>query len=425
MALATKKGTFNCPTAVTNPFTVSGVGFQPLAVILWSAFNTAEGNGVRANSTFGIATGSTQRVTLAGCSDDAVAASNTGKTSRTTAAFVGLSNGTPTVDCIADFVAFTADGFQLNYSDAAGVANQVVHYFAIGGTDLSNAFAGSWTIVRTTAGTEATTGVGFMPDAVLFFSATFAAPTTAVDDQISIGYAIRQTGEQGSIYWFDNDATTAIDLARYQNSTHCLALAAATAVTEGTATMSSFDSDGFTLNWDDPVSAASRVFYYLALKGGNYKGGVGTQPATNTTTTHTTGFQPKGTLVFGTDATADGQTSVNGDRMFMFGASDRGSQGTPAEGVIANVNRDDSATAANAVAKKRHLTSATATMIKTSGTSIVTAGDASLTATSTNDFTLTWTGVDATQRQFFWLAFGDTPPPPVPPVFALTAETRT
>jgi hypothetical protein len=417
-----KKGTWVIPSSITNPLTVSGVGFQPKAVIMYTCLATAEGNGSHANSTFGIATSSAQRATLAGMSDAAVSTSNTGKSTRSNAVLVGLSTGTPTVDSVTDFLAFTSDGFTLNVSDAASLASQIVHYVALGGTDLLNARVGTHAITRITAGTEATTGLGFRPDALLFFSGTFQAPVTGVDDQISIGYAIRSTGDQGSIYWFDNDAATAKDLARYQNSAHCLALAAATAATEATATISTWDSGGFTLNWDDPIAATPREFYYLALQGGVYEGGVATQPATNTTQTLSTGFPPKGSVFFGTDATADGQTTANGSRMFMFGASDRGTQGTPAQGTIANLNEDTSTTGTFANALKRHLTTAAITMIKVVSNAISLGGDASVTATSNTDLTLTWTNTDATQRQFFWLAFGDTPP--IPPIL-VTARART
>jgi hypothetical protein len=414
MALVTKKGVVSLPTSANSAFNVVAATETWKALILWSTLQTATGNAATANATFGFATSSTQRVTVAGVSDDALATSNTGKSARSTAAFVGLSNGTPTVDSLADFVQFNADGFRLNVSDpaAAGLTGGV-HYLLLGGADITNAKAGEHLIVRNTAGTEATTGVGFVPDIVFFLSASFTANPTGTDDQVSIGYAINSPREQGAIYWFDNDGTTRMELARYQFSNHCLALANSTPVTSGTATISSFDSDGFTLDWDDPVPTASTYrFYYLALKGGNWKSGVGTEPTTNTTSNHTVGFQTKGTVFFGTEATTDEQTDVNGDRMFHFGASDRGSQGTPSQGGIANVNKDDSATAANSIAKRRHSTTDAVTMVKTSGTSPAVCGDGNLSATSASDFTLTWTNTDATQRQFFWVAAGDTPPPP-------------
>jgi hypothetical protein len=416
MALEIVKGTFLCPTSVNATFDVTNASITqaPLAVLFFSTQQTADGVTTNAPSTVGMATnrgGSVQQCVVAAMSNEfepptsgtRASTSNTGRAARTDAVFVGLSSGSPAVDCLASFVSFLANGFRLNFSDAAGTAGQVVHYIALGGTDLTDAKVGAHTVVRTTAGTEATSGVGFAPDALITLSGTNAASPSAVEDPTSFGFAARLPSiTQGAVAWFDKDASANMSCANSARSDSCVIIPGLTAAIEGWAAMSSFGADGFTLNWLDPVSTANnRTFFYLALQGGQYKIGAQAAPASTGSVDYTgIGFTPKGVLFAASNMVTDNANSTTlVDSGYGMGASD----GT-AGGSIANSQQDGNA---NSMAHRSHSTVRVIQLVKGTTTPTISVS-AGLTSLASDQFTLNWITVDASNlRRWYYLAIGD------------------
>jgi hypothetical protein len=407
----TFKGTLVAPT-VTGAQTVTGVPFQPKAVIF---FCTCLASGAADTDVYltccGAATSSAQEFTIANAENGSTS-SNAGRAARTDASICMPLNGNFAADAVADFTAFTSDGFTINWSDAAASANMLVHYFCLGGTDLTNAKVGAHTIVRTTAGTEATTGVGFQPDCVLFWSPAVPNAASIVDSTMCHG-AATSTASRFAWAFFENDAAATMDTFQRRSITKCLVLSDATSVIDGEADLSSFDSDGFTLNWTDPVAAASsRVFYYLALKGGGYAVGADSTPTTTGVQAVTTGFQPSGVLLSWLNRTmaVDTSTTAAGDAGFGFGAFDS----ALTDGLIA-VNETD----ADAVSQSWRAQTITASVRLLKGLRAAKATRAQAQAdggalTSTG-FQLNWTAVDAAAYQYHYVAFGNTPVVVAPP----------
>ena len=399
-------GTLSVPTTTGNQ-DVTGLPFQPKAVIFRCA---CLGSGTPADTDvylacFGAATSSSQQWSI-GIAENGAASSNAGRRAVTNACITLLANGTPAVDAIATFVQFNADGFRVNWTDAAASAGMVVEFTALGGADLTNVFAGSHTIVRNTAGTEATTGVGFTPDFLMF--ASEGVPGAAVVDAIlSVGFARRTpTVQQNAMFLFENDAAGTMDAAVYRSTTKCIGLPDATAVLEAEAQMSSFDASGFTLNWTNPVTtASSRVFYYLALKGGQYATGSDTSPTTTGNRSVTVGFEPRGVLLtwINRALSAGGISTASGDAGFGIGGVDNGlRQG------FAAVNQTDGNAASQSW--RAQGTTRAIRMLKGIRTAKATRAQAQADsgAFTSTAFQLNWTTVDAAAYEYHYAVFGNT-----------------
>jgi len=153
MALSTKAGSFALNTSTGNQ-SVTGVGFQPEAIIFVGNNLTADGNAANATLILGFATSSTNRTTQSTRGFDG---SNPTDASRSTVAtkVVSLANSSDTIILDADFVSFDADGFTINITTSDGVA-YIMNYIALGGTDLTNSTILQFT-TKTSTGSQAYT----------------------------------------------------------------------------------------------------------------------------------------------------------------------------------------------------------------------------------------------------------------------------
>lgn len=395
MALDVKKLSFAANTS-TGDQVVSGVGFQPKAVLFWGNRLTATGYGTGLGFFFGAATSSSQRWAMSIYSDDAAASSNTGRHSSDTACISILLTGTPTQDAIADFVSFGSDGFTINWSDAPASA-WLIHALCLGGSEISNAFAGD-DLSDTVVSTQAYTGVGFQPTFLLFGSISIATiGTLTANANLCIGMASSASAE-GVTAFRDRDAQPSMAVAQRQRSDFSIQMLSNSAGgASAAADFVSFDSDGFTLNWST-VDAAAPPFFYLALKGGQHKVGIETQALSATTKATTgVGFAPSGLFV--TSAGAITNTGVDQTQARMtVGASDGTTEGhTWIQSLDAAADSDvDSRTVTDKV-------------LGMSTQPSTTSAEADLQSFDTDGFTLNWSTADAVAREFVYWAFGGHP----------------
>ena len=99
-----------------------------------------------------------------------------------------MSNGTPTLGAEAELTSFDSDGFTLNWTTNESRAD-IIYYVALGGSDLTNALASSFTLT-TGAGSQSVTGLGFQPDFLMFLSIDSASMDTNLTvASASIGFA--------------------------------------------------------------------------------------------------------------------------------------------------------------------------------------------------------------------------------------------
>jgi len=162
--------------------------------------------------------------------------------------------------------------FEIAYVDKATGFNQTtsaqrsVVFLALGAV---NCKAGSGTQPSTT-GTQAITGLGFTPKAVIMGSVGNTASTVvAAEARLSYGFATA-TNQIFSMWMGDLDNVTPTTNASRTSTTSLVAMAnpAASGTTStllAEATLSSLDSDGFTLNWTTVADTTAREYIWAAI----------------------------------------------------------------------------------------------------------------------------------------------------------------
>ncbi|MDO8750566.1 MAG: hypothetical protein Q7K03_05430 [Dehalococcoidia bacterium] len=389
------KGSFTKVTAgAPASQAITGVGFQPKAVIFFWTRQTAAGFAAMQSTGFGFATGAANERGVAIAEDDAALTSNAGSWKSATNMILMLSNGTPTLAAKAELTSFDADGFTINWTTNEARAD-TIHYIALGGDGLTNAVASTFNLSITT-GNQAVTGLGFQPDFVLFLfggTAAGANDTGLLFSQLSLGIAQSSTS-QGAVVVATRDADTANTSKRSQQRTNASILLltnAAPPAQDAIAAFVSMDVDGFTVNKSNAPAASTPIFY-LALKGGSHLVGNFAQPAaTGSQTVTGVGFQPRSLMFLSRNMVA-GTTIVAPNTLSVGAGISSAAQGS-IWSQARNVDPSDtnSYTATNAV-----VTMAT-------GPTTLNA-QATLSGFTSDGFTLNWSAADATARQVLYWA---------------------
>lgn len=256
-----KIGTFT-PTG-TAPVTqaVTGVGFQP-EVVIFAAIAAAAAAPPSAvlDSTLmlGAITGATGEGVWVASSDDAAATMQTMAYALSGEAIARFDNTITAIADRAEFSAFGADGFTINWLERANAGT--VFYVALDGL---NATVGNF-VTQTDTTTAITTGaLGYTPRAMVVVSAARAASTadTPTDhDQLSIGAAVSASARSAQAT-LDEDAvltsevTVAIEFdAVYAN------ISTASAI-QGLMDVTAFNNDDVAFIMDDADPSASFAWW--------------------------------------------------------------------------------------------------------------------------------------------------------------------
>lgn len=382
MALSCFVGSFTVPAATGNQST-TGVGFQPKAILFFGnrrSSDAATQNGA-ANADMphfiGMATSSSSRGVV-DCQDDY---SSVASAAPTGTQCIRLRNAAGTVQYAADFVSMDADGFTVNWATANATA-YVINYMAFGGTDLTNVAVKSFSSATST-GNQATTGVGFQPDALVLVG----SETVYGVGCVALGFVSGTSARGGLGNAYDGG------LSQYQRTVKAYAVPRGSSTTVGLeADLTSFDSDGFTLNWGT-VQAAGRTIYALCFKGGQFKSYSFTQKTSTGSQGYTgVGFQPTGVLMGGTLRAAG--TTVTTARLALYVGAGSGSS---ARGAINYLNGGTGV--AELIRTKIY------TARQDNATPTLNAA-ADLTSLDADGFTLNYSTADATAREVLAMAFG-------------------
>src|SRR3990167_8507855 len=399
-AVDVKKGTFYKRTSAGTQ-AITGVGFQPKAILFWATLQTAVGNSIANYTGYGFTAGVGSSASVSAWSDR-VDPSNTGrKNSVTNAIQLQTTGGTDAGQ--ATLNSFDTDGFVLNWT-SADVNPYIIHYFAIGGSDITNATT-STIFINTADTTRSVSDLSFQPD-MLFFINGGNITATGTDQAIAklgIGFGNNSTDQGGlGVLW--EDGAAASDTCSIERVDQIEGLSNTCKTIDSLANISSIDANGFTLNISDLPTAVTPV-HFLALKGGSYKTGNFTKPTSASYAT-TTGlsFRPDGLFllsrnkVSGTTATKDGGIS-------MGAAASTTSSGTDQGAISINEPDQDQANDEN---KNRTSTSTVFTAFE--GDTDTLTGEAAFTRFNSDGFTLQWTTADATADEIMYLAIGDKAP---------------
>jgi hypothetical protein len=165
-------------------------------------------------------------------------------------------------DYLCHLKSFDADGFTVGVDQNIKNDGATQHFLAL--KDPSTSFKVGVATQKTSAGTKAITGVGFRPGAGLFFSSPQTSPNvknTTVGPQFSYGGTDHFKTDQASELFTSTPTST----TPYQNQRmvqgKLLSFSQLNTTTLAEASMSSYDADGFTLNWTT-ADAVARYFIY-------------------------------------------------------------------------------------------------------------------------------------------------------------------
>lgn len=262
MALSAKVGFF---TATTGAQAVTGVGFLPKIVLFFTEGNV--GRFFAGGGGWGFGAGVSSSLRFASCFRTTASVSPTVITRAWDNTKCSQYYDAGLVLNTVGLTSLDADGFTL--SNAITTA-ATVYYLALGGSDLTNAFVGSFADPAAT-GTKAVTGVGFTPTCVLFFQSAANTATTGSGSGsghphigAASGSGARQQWAYGARHRNGQSATEVCSVMRFGKCICRVDTSGSDTITTS-ASLTSFDADGFTLNYD--VRNAQNVEYFVALKG--------------------------------------------------------------------------------------------------------------------------------------------------------------
>jgi hypothetical protein len=396
--VSVKVGSFT-KQAGTGAQSVTGLGFTPKALMIWTNNGTSLGRSDRFRFISGITDG-TFSVGFHAVSDDNAAATTARRNYEEGVIWRSVSAANVLEDR-ATFTSFDADGFTINWATNSG-SQAIVFYWAIGGSAVS-ADVGVFDSPGS-ASVQSVTGIGFQPTTLLLFEMWDTA-TSSTDAYLNVprmGWADSlRTG--GTCTVASESAADPSNTVRLLSSTY-----PTRGIFSGSggnpfgqiariASIASYNADGFTIDYtldDVPVATGT---YYLALKGVTTTHGLITQP----TTTGLQSVSVSGTPIlalFQSVGSADTESVVS-ESQYSFGASDGTDQASTWVGDL-----DNQATTVTARSNRDDTVVQCITPAATGSSSTINAL-AAVSAFGSNAFQLNWSTVDSTQRKVIYLAF--------------------
>ena len=303
MGVSVYQDTFNKISGGTIQI-VSGLPFQPKALIFWGSALTGTTITDSVISHYGFSDGTNDCVVSGAIKDNEATSTSVCLFSDGHCIYIGNDNAVNT-NGYATVVSLNPDGFTLTWgiSDAN---TDAVHYMAIGGDDITNVKVGMFDVGIAAPGSKSYTGVGFQPD-VLFTANNGHVSATPLGTVVGTSHfavglsAMKNTDEEWTSMFVSTDNVTPTETYRYQRRNKCFSLLnGANGTVTGEAEFTSFDADGFTWNYTTTGSnITNSKFIYLAIKGGEWDVGSQKLPATDIDTTTVTANGPtvKGVFV--------------------------------------------------------------------------------------------------------------------------------
>jgi hypothetical protein len=319
--LIAEVGTFTSPTSTgTQVVSLDPAiwnGSAPKVVLFWGIGTTIDQVGPNARIQFGCGISSSSMAVAAVHSRDSRSTSDADRRQDNTKCITWLIES-GTIEAASYVTDATGNQFSLNYSTASAVES-VYNFLALGGDKLTDVFLDEIT-TPTSTGSVSYTGVGFQPDCLLAFGLgdTDLPPSTSTDSQLYFG--LHDGTDSVTLGSMSENAVLTSNTQRQSTNNFIQsgsAINGSSAI--DVADVSSLDSDGYTLNWTS-TDGSSRYAWVLCLKGVSSKLITGDQPATNTTTNRSPGFEPKAAL--GLTLMAPSSVNVEDDARIGIGGSD-------------------------------------------------------------------------------------------------------
>jgi hypothetical protein len=181
--------------------------------------------------------------------------------------FLDQTADPPTANGEADFVSMNTNGFTINVNPVPNVGNapRTVGYLALQGSPF---FTGAFNQPVAT-GTQNITSPGYRPQGVMAISRNLASGTTFAPPygRTSIGSAGERAITNQSVWFQEGNVPGGVgnpsNTDMYNDATNMLSLGTSPANTNtATAQLSSFLSNGFSLQWTAADAVAREVLYW-------------------------------------------------------------------------------------------------------------------------------------------------------------------
>jgi hypothetical protein len=303
-----------------------------------------------------------------------------------------------TVLAEADVQSWDSTNIVLNWTTADSY-QYVVHYLAIGGSDVS-AKVVQW-VSGTTTGNVAVTGVGFQPVLAIHAYANYLQTTAPSNSAARAAFglgAMDMNGDQWAVSTYSLDAAATSDTQRSQVTDGCILSFSNALAVQKKAAIVSMDADGFTVNFSNSTSANSMQVFSLALAGlnasvGSFLKSTGAAPASQGITG--VNFKPAAVLLtsFQDVTQVNSLTPVTHSR-FGIGASDGTTEGSSAYEDL------DAVTTTNVAG----IDKTSKMFMKVNNSTPAIDAEADLTSMDADGFTVNWTTNDAVQTQILYFA---------------------
>ena len=246
----------------TGNVAVAGVGFQPNVVFHAHAsyLQTAAPASTAARGAFGFGAMDADGDQWANAffTTSGSANGNTQRGQQTDAAIFSFSD-TLAVQKKASFVSMNAGGFTVNFTNSTSANNAQVISLALAGLNVKVGNFSKSTAAQ--PATQAITGVGFTPGAVLLTSFQDVAQAAPVaHTRFAIG--VSDGTVEASTALQDQDGAATMNVKAFDKSGKAfMKMNNSTPAIDAEADVTSMDADGFTLNWTTNDAVATQILY--------------------------------------------------------------------------------------------------------------------------------------------------------------------
>lgn len=379
MAISLKTGTLVIPGSNGNR-SITGLGFRPKALILYGTNQTAVGYSDQVFSCLGISDGTTDNCIGWRLDDNINPNGFPAYTYPYTDQIWSADDGNATV------VSFDADGFTLNWASIGSSSSNRLSYVAFGGATLS---AKAGIINPNGTGNKSFTGVGFQPECLFLLHAHERTWNVEDASRVNLSFGVATSSS-------DQWSVDLVSFSGVNPSDDSSTLYTTRIDPWANGSLSSFDADGFTINWTNSGAGVNMAYLALAdsAAGTTFKAGNETQKtSTGTKATSGVGLAPGSVLFAGICKATTG--SVQSDDYLTIGSYDGSSSQCAWQGSTDGLGTTNTASRNSTSIVLSHSTPASTTN-----------AEASVSSLDSDGFTLNWSTADATARAFGYLAIG-------------------
>ncbi|UCF60250.1 MAG: DUF2341 domain-containing protein, partial [Anaerolineaceae bacterium] len=395
--LDTKVGTFTALAGTGNQ-PVTGVGFEPKAVLFWITDRTSEGSGSYARFGRGWTDGSNEAAVATAWDDEPAGGSNSNESRDriVNSASITLVDHNGNLLAEASTSSLDADGFTLNWTTSGG--SRLVTYLALGGDALTNVKVGSF-VWPFGSLNYSETGVGFQPDALMFAGVEMATGFgTTTRGGHGFGIALSPSDRHSDAHRWRNNKTDVDSGSSGLMGNRALVFADDTNTPENELDLVSMDADGFSLTKAVGLADEQVTVIYIAFEGMSIDRGVLTQPPFPIfQSVSGLSFQPSAVIFDG----GDKPTAVGFEQDAEMVAGVATSASEEAAFWIGAQNTSNPYPSDTSLSTSRSIISYTAG-VPTSN------AQAEFVSMNSDGFTISWTQADSTQRRVGWIALGST-----------------